>query len=313
MAPPPAAGARRGRAGRARVGLLLPRDDPRCAALPNDDAGKVPLAVDRTLGLAGLPAGKVLGFRLVGDGRFDLGLPAGTTTLSPESEPFLAKAGREAATLAGISCGNNQTLLNAADPGGRGRDGRRDAGRRGRHRGRRGAHCCCSAPIRCCSKAGCACGQRRAAAAGGRLQRRRGGAEAGSMVLCIGGRAATLGHAEFELPVDAAVIAQFRSLQAGAEPAAAFDFYGSEQRRPAGRGDRARPARPRRHARARADRLRSGDPDMVVGPVRSGRRAVRLPAGRAVGQRARPRLGTLRRCRGRPSSRASGPRTAPAS
>lgn len=197
----------------------------------DDDAAKLRLAVDQPIALAGLAAGKAVGIRLVGAKRLDLTLPDGAEMRSPELAPFLAKAQRDAAILTGIECGANQTLLKALtepresvqaivtlvdSPGGSGTSRTLNFQR--------------TDPAQYD-------GGLRIWANGAKLRlsvdfnRSDQSSQAGRMVLCHNGHAVTLGHAEFDMPLGQALIAQFRDAAEGGEsrPVAEFDFYSPQR------------------------------------------------------------------------------------
>ena len=77
------------------------------------DRELVGIARQKAVQLNGVPHGKIGAFRLVEARRLQVSLPKGVAMTSPEQGPFLAKAARDRATLAGISCGEGHTLVDA--------------------------------------------------------------------------------------------------------------------------------------------------------------------------------------------------------
>jgi hypothetical protein len=191
----------------------------------SEDAKLTVVADDQAARIGGVADGPVGSVRLVAARRLKVTIPGRSTMVSPELGPFEAKAAADKATLAGLTCGSDYSLLDAHAGIGETATvalslssnspneeralliGRADPSQFDKN----------SLMLR---------------AEGAKLnlvvdfQSSGEGAKQGLMTLCRSGASASLGHAEFAVPAGAPVVFEFQEIDpaAGAVPGAAFDL-----------------------------------------------------------------------------------------
>jgi hypothetical protein len=196
----------------------------------DDDSELVRISRDKAVRLGGLSAGDVGTFRLIPGNRLTVTLPAAATMNSPKMRPFLARASRDQAALAGISCGEDQLVVDAHTGPNENATAGVALAEIGSQSDRRAALFLEKAdPNRYADGV-------RLRALGANLKltidlnSSSDSAPKGRMILCRSGVATTLGHAEFELSPGQAFVAEFVGSEPGANPssAAAFDVQGPD-------------------------------------------------------------------------------------